>query len=346
MQGWCVGAYWNLVLLWKSQALWHSMDTPFRSLTPSVLSHSLALSLSRQSTLGSLSILVVLLCYVVSSQTRLTIDQTMPRENPLEIPEIALLVASHLKNKDLTSCLLVSKGWQGSFLPHRWRVIKAGSEEVFSRPWFGPCPLDIHRHRHLIYNLSLYGDPCGLRGFQFSNLRRLTLNCIFSAQDLEKSILLDLTEMFPLLVGLSLECVKTVATSWLTLSTHCHLRFLKLYRIEVKGVDVPKFWRACVNLESLELGRVSIGCKSIPADMVFDRMRKLWVWEITEPDEAAQLDLILRCPRLEDLYWSVGNEDDADPLPRLITHPIPSGHWPHLDRLTIECNLQDTDYIR
>lgn len=71
-------------------------------------------------------------------------------------------------------------------------------------------------------------------------------------------------------------------------------------------------------------------------------MRKLWVWEITEPDEAAQLDLILRCPRLEDLYWGPGDENYGDHPPRLVTHPIPGGYWPHFDRIIIDCNIQDT----
>jgi hypothetical protein len=45
----------------------------------------------------------------------------MSPQNPLEIPEIATIVASSLASNDLASCRRVSKKW---FLPYLWKSIE------------------------------------------------------------------------------------------------------------------------------------------------------------------------------------------------------------------------------
>lgn len=78
---------------------------------------------------------------------------------------------------------------------------------------------------------------------------------------------------------------------------HHHLRSLQLRDIEVKAVDAG-FWRACANLERLELHFVTIVSEAVPSDLVLDRMRILTVEQgMRSPDQVDQLNLMLRCPR-------------------------------------------------
>ncbi|KAF9981760.1 hypothetical protein BGZ65_003607 [Modicella reniformis] len=208
---------------------------------------------------------------------------------------------------------------------------------------FGPHPDDVYYHRHLIYDLSLLGDPAGLDKYNYPNLHKLTIDCAKNKDPgRERGVSLELTEMFPLLVHLTLNSVKITTTSWLGLSAHCHIRTLQLYCVWIEADDTPAFWRACEKLESLELRKTTIAGGCAPDEVVFERMRKLIVIETEHLNIAAQLELFLRCPKLVEVKWGIGEYED-DEQPTLITHPLPSGYWPHLDKLSIDCNLQDID---
>jgi len=50
----------------------------------------------------------------------------MAPTDPLEIQEIIDLVALYVERNDLTACIRVSKSWRDTFLPHIWRIVRAG----------------------------------------------------------------------------------------------------------------------------------------------------------------------------------------------------------------------------
>ncbi|KAG0246565.1 hypothetical protein BGX31_001017 [Mortierella sp. GBA43] len=273
-------------------------------------------------------------------------SETSRPTHPLEIPEILRLIASYVMYQDLPSCLCVSKAWKHSFLPFRWRVIKAAY--MNTRP-IGPREVDIIHHRHFIVELTLCGDPAGLDKCNYPNLQRLTIdrnsNAIYPVaqrvvrdpiDDQTRTIDLDFTEIFPSLITLKLTGVGVSALSWSTLSAHLHLRKLNLHYIEVEANDMPSFWGTCAHLETLELIRVSISDteEDIPSSAVFDRMRRLFVLGNQYPY------LTLRCPNLNDLYWGSAWTSLA---PTSIDRSVPKGAWPRLTRLTIGVNVVDMD---
>jgi hypothetical protein len=61
----------------------------------------------------------------------------------------------------------VSRKWRSLFLSQRWKSIKVGSTRSLARTdkspsRFEPHPADLHRHRHLIQSLTMFGDLAGL----------------------------------------------------------------------------------------------------------------------------------------------------------------------------------------
>ncbi|KAF9365616.1 hypothetical protein BGX34_009238 [Mortierella sp. NVP85] len=266
-------------------------------------------------------------------------QETTPSRTPLEIPEILLRVAQCLADNDLTRCLRVCKNWRDLILPVLWRKVRVDRGQ-HSRS-SGPDPVFIYRHRHLIYDLVLLGNA-GLDKHIYPNLKRLTLDSDHYTKDLERIVNLDFMEMFPSLLDLKLDTVNVSVRSWLIMSMHHHLRDLGLYRIEVKAIDAAGFWRACANLESLRLGEVTIAGGGVPSNMVFRRMRKLSIATIKQMDTIAQLNLILQCPRLEELTWLV--LDSGQYASRPFGHLIPQGMWPDLRRLSIVDSIADSDF--
>ncbi|KAF9349492.1 hypothetical protein BGX34_001766 [Mortierella sp. NVP85] len=261
----------------------------------------------------------------------------MASEDPLEIPEITGLVASYLSEKDLAHCVRVSKKWRDLFLPHRWRIVCAGFKPTkcplkhSHRLRVGPHPSDIYGHRHLIHQLILVGETAGLDKYHYPNLRRL---CLFQwLKDPEQEVLLELTEMFPSLVNLGIGDVKLASSSWKALVVHPHVTTLALYSAKIKETDALLLWEVCRKLESLELHRVTFSSGIIPEGAAFDSLRKLMIVDPRNMDISNQLNLILRCPNLEKLYWAGLEIASNRPIPHI--NRLVKGCWPHLRHLCI-----------
>ncbi|KAF9362833.1 hypothetical protein BGX34_005409 [Mortierella sp. NVP85] len=260
----------------------------------------------------------------------------MPTDNPLDKPEIALLIASYLQQPDLSACIRVSKAWRDEFLPLLWREIVFNTET----PLLGPHPASVCRYRHLIYNLTILGDPFEVEGFCYPNLRTLTL--LRNDESSPRDVFLNIDRMCPSLLNLTFDDVPVAAAIWSTVSTHRHLNSLALYCCEVTTATAPGFWRVCANLETLTLVSVNIEGGRIPDDVVFNRMRTLefvsidWFGSNPVFDGDAQLDMILRCPNLSKLDWGL-------PFYMHITHPVRNGYLPHLRDLRLGGELGDRD---
>ncbi|KAF9349384.1 hypothetical protein BGX34_001833 [Mortierella sp. NVP85] len=229
----------------------------------------------------------------------------MPSMNPIEIPELANLVASYLEFKDFARCVLVSKSWWGMLLPHQWRVISVGLVRLETLGsldelrWQGPHLDQLYRHRHLIRTLVLT-DSAGLDKFDYPNLTRLRID-LSPCQ--ERRISLDFTKACPSLVHLVLVNVVIASGTWMALSKHLLIKKLHLRGLAVEAVDTPVFWKACVKLESLTLERLHIKGGGIPKDMVFDRLRNLDMEGNYGMDYAENMNLVLQSPMLQSLKW-------------------------------------------
>jgi len=257
--------------------------------------------------------------------------------SPLEIQEIADLVATFLEGKDLASCVRVSKGWQDTFLPHRWRVIRVGfTMETWSDIRFGPDRHDTYTHRHLIQDLSLVNEIAGLDKYHYQNLRRLMIHNI-DLHPAYRLVSTDLITMGPLLVDLELHGVDAPPAFWEALSTHPHVRNMTLQQIKLKADDTPVFWRACMRMESLRMHHVNTRDGGRPKNVVFNRLRKL---VMTGTDSSRHYpyhsDLILQSPMLKSLEMSI-------PFLPLVKDELLNSHWPPLTKLHISSYLQDTE---
>ncbi|KAI8362077.1 hypothetical protein B0O80DRAFT_493106 [Mortierella sp. GBAus27b] len=246
----------------------------------------------------------------------------MPSGNPLEIPEILQIIASHLPHKDLARCLRVSKDWRDLFLPLVWHAIEM---DLRKRPNAGFQPRTIIRRRYLIRVLRIVGDEVSLNNINFPFLQLVSF--------------LSFPLAFPSLVSLTISGVDLRPAVWTTLSLH-HL--IQNIHVSLSAIaDAAGFWRACMNLTSVHISFCNMVNAAIPPDVLFPRMRNLHLEYIGGMNEAALLGLFFRSPNLRTMTWITSTHR----LPRLIHRPIQSGYWAHLGSLRIHSKLQDTDLV-
>ncbi|KAG0246447.1 hypothetical protein B0O80DRAFT_493171 [Mortierella sp. GBAus27b] len=256
--------------------------------------------------------------------------------NLLEIPEITHLICSRLDNRDLATCVRVSKGWHNLFLSYLWRKIVLRTDKNGIHQ---PCSSDIYHHRHLIHDLTLQDGPPEYENFQYPNLRKLKITC---GHPQRRDISLDIANMFPSLVHLSLNRMNLTAGIWSTLSGHPRCKSLVLEDCKVEGESQSGFWRACTGLESLTVIAVSVPERNVPAGIEFPKLSYLWVWNMVAWDSVSELGLFLRCPRLKVMSWHTPFSA-ADPIRRQVSKLVQKNQWPHLESLCLEDGFQDTD---
>ncbi|KAF9349385.1 hypothetical protein BGX34_001834, partial [Mortierella sp. NVP85] len=187
--------------------------------------------------------------------------------------------------------------------------------------------------------LSLNGELFGLGTFIYPNLRSLG---IFDLQEHKDQIVsVDLTKACPSLASLELVGSCVTSTTWMALSAHPHIKRLKLSGIQVEAIDAPWFWKVCERLEKLRMVELSVQ-GTIPEELVFSRLRELYMSFNYGMDEEVQMNLVYRSTMLESLEW---DHDDygMGETGRLICHPILSNHWPNLRRLRIILNISDAE---
>ncbi|KAK3805576.1 MAG: hypothetical protein J3Q66DRAFT_422874 [Benniella sp.] len=177
----------------------------------------------------------------------------MLSHNPLEMPELAALIASYLTGKDLARCIRVSKSWRDIFLPHRWRHIgRVYKCSKGSPKRYGPSQEALNNHRLLVQDLHIQRPL--MQGDEMCthlNLRDLWIH-------LEgEPFIWDLDAKSPLLGCLSLSEAKKDLVCLEGPSKLSRLRSLDLKGATI--TDVPGFWEAFKNLEHLSMNDVKSG---------------------------------------------------------------------------------------
>ncbi|KAF9353866.1 hypothetical protein BGX34_011333 [Mortierella sp. NVP85] len=256
-------------------------------------------------------------------------------EKPMEIPEIVAQVVLYLRRNTFVNCVRVSKGWRDMFLPYIWREVN-----VFKDYWNSPSPQDLYPHRHLVHSLSLnHGGLFELGTFVYPNLRSLKINDYQEYSPVE-TVSVDLAKTCPSLTHLKIVRYVVAETTWMTLSALPHIKSLDLSQVHVEAIDAPWFWKVCERLEFLHMRESSIE-GIIPEDLVFNRLRQLYMWS-NWVDEEVQMDLVYRSAMLESLKWELrdGHGPEAS---RLVHHPIQRNNWPNLQQLRIDLNFQDAE---
>ncbi|KAF9352896.1 hypothetical protein BGX34_011915 [Mortierella sp. NVP85] len=254
----------------------------------------------------------------------------MAPTHPLDIQEIIDLVVSYLRRKDLTICIRVSKSWRHKFLPHRWRIIKAGFSVDVNGYADSPIGLKqdaVRDHRHLIHDLTLSKQIGWYTEYHYPNLHRLVIDMHISKFD-DGPFFMDLTTKTPMLAYLKLYGVNIPSTLWINLSEHPHLRHLSLAYLRIEVDDAPRLWRTCMKLEVLEMRGIEME-GGRPMNMVFDRLRQVTYNGPTKFRQILSIfiDIAVQAPKLEFFEF----DDRLWPFePFAVT-----GDWPRLKKVII-----------
>ncbi|KAF9361752.1 hypothetical protein BGX26_012473 [Mortierella sp. AD094] len=122
---------------------------------------------------------------------------------------------------------------------------------------------------------------------------------------------------------------------WNAVGELSNLKSLYLEGSTIHKDQSSDFWRACLNLESLRLYSTSISLTDNFANMnlTFPKLHRLSVIFLGGQTGWQQLELIKRCPELEELKWVLGEWYNSvelrDAFARLVTEKA----WPKLQRL-------------
>jgi len=251
----------------------------------------------------------------------------MSFKNPLEIPEILDMVASHLNKSDLAHCVCVSKSWRDIFLRHIWRSIhRTFNKEDYANERSGPTQEALHNHRHFVQELTIEGpirmdDIC-----THQNLHTLRIQFYkygMTGYIEKRAVDWDLTEKLPRLHSLSLYHLIVDSSLCQRLLEHPRLRSLELEQADIRSNAESKFWESCKRLESLCLRKVTFngGSMSIHRDAVFERIRNLAL-----DQQQMNWDLMIvafHCPMLETLEWKAPSF-----IVRILIHrPLQMDRW-------------------
>ncbi|KAF9361600.1 hypothetical protein BGX34_007060 [Mortierella sp. NVP85] len=272
----------------------------------------------------------------------------MSPRNPFELPEITAHIASYLCNKELTSCVRVSKSWRDIFLPHRWRDITRSfeydiGEEHYWR--YGPSEENITKHRHLVLDLTLRGDFDEDDMCPLPNLQQLKI--YFSSRERvlygeRKVFNWDLAGISPQLERFLISDLDLDRGSCQRLLEPLRLKNLELWKVDIMPDAVQEIWEACKNLESLSMKSVNFqgNLPSIPTDAVFPRLRTLIMTNVKGLSQSQQLSMVLHCPRLESFDPSI----NAFAARMVIDHPVQKDRWSQLDNLNSHCGQGDEEW--
>ncbi|KAK3810268.1 MAG: hypothetical protein J3Q66DRAFT_352662 [Benniella sp.] len=246
--------------------------------------------------------------------------------NPLEIPEIRLMVGQYLRRSDLAQCLRVCKSWHTSFLPLVWWTIASRRNSRYN-----PTVESLRRHLHLVKDLvydrtiwkeyepilcrnlltlELFCDECSTIDIaQYGQLRELVIRAIRPSLRIQ----------FPV---------------WKPAYSMQNLLHLMLNHTDIDATATDTFWDICTRLRVLILQNISI--ERLPdKSMRFERLLTLEMeFRSVHPSEE-QLDFIIRCPKLTKLDWSEETERRSPLVLDAFADHVANGAWPGLTRLRL-----------
>ncbi|KAF9109957.1 hypothetical protein BGX27_006954 [Mortierella sp. AM989] len=282
--------------------------------------------------------------------------------NPLQIPEIQLQVAHYLDRTDLVQCVSVCRAWHQVFLPRIWRKLKVGQ----NRSSFAKLPSrdNLIQHCNLVQELHICDMFPGRYRATYPKLNTLALTkpdpspwntlalTVTEATDQDNHANEgcktegDPTELIavnPSLIRLTISKLSEylLAPFWVAVSELPHLKILNLHDARMEGKEnLEAFWTACRNLESLCISGTWLAADdfTFEDDLVFRRLQVLELQLYMDMDKMDQLDMIRRCPYLEELIWCAAK--NAHVL-ELFALDAARGLWPRLERLKLESDVPD-----
>ncbi|KAF9100716.1 hypothetical protein BGX27_000274 [Mortierella sp. AM989] len=262
----------------------------------------------------------------------------MTAVRPIELPETMFRIAHFLEKHDLVQCICVCKLWNELLLSLVWEEVIIAGGGPRGRA-IGPSIDDLKQHRELVHTLEVHDNIPGRYTMIFPNLHTLELGPGLEAE--EPTALGDPTALImlnPSLTHLRISSLDRylLAPFWRAVSTLSSLKSLDLTELGVE-FDIEVFWIACANLESLRL-RYSMFSDRNYGDKLFTQLRSLVINSCETEDHSQHLELIRRCPNLEELTWYLGMEPQAL---KAFANETARGLWPRLGMLRLGYDISD-----
>ncbi|KAF8941351.1 hypothetical protein EDD21DRAFT_376687 [Dissophora ornata] len=271
--------------------------------------------------------------------------------NALDLPEIVQHVGTYLTRSNLVQCLTVCKAWYCAFLPLVWREVAVGHRS-FQSNGGGPHAEVLEHHRDLVSALEIKNDVSSAFAFEYPNLKTLELALFshilaLSSGDEHSRLdgLLKLIALNPLVERLIFfgfnEC--TTTELWAAVAGLSLLKEFELDKSLVPDDQVDDFWRACSHLRCLRLIDANIEGKGGLDRVEFPQLRELKMELVGRLDTMGQLDLMSRCPQLEDLVWRVKDRFEVSKVWETFAQRAASGTWRNLKQLTLNFGMDDME---
>ncbi|KAG0243902.1 hypothetical protein B0O80DRAFT_493196 [Mortierella sp. GBAus27b] len=256
----------------------------------------------------------------------------------LNQPGIRKLISGSLGKGSLCLCIRVCKSWYELFCPLLWEDVQVGVRPVDGIR-VGPPYYNLVRYSDLVRSLKVHSLDAQVLDVEFPQLVRLD-TCI-----IQQSIIL----LCPSLVELHIQgpCdyyaqggEKAETAAWNAVSQLQHLRYLSLESCYLGPHCVDEFWKACRNLETLEIFSVTIERLSFLINMTFPKLRKLHLREVIGLEVSDELFLIGRCPKLTELKW-ISHDREWFQETSMFAECVMTGVWPGLKRLDLHGVILD-----
>ncbi|KAG0309629.1 hypothetical protein BGZ98_000038 [Dissophora globulifera] len=268
----------------------------------------------------------------------------MASTNPLDLPEIRLQTAIYLTPSDAAKCVSVCKAWHHTFLPIVWASVevKAGAS---GQTLGGPSPDALERHRDLVIHLDIDQQVHRRYTMQFPKLRSLSLR---SADGFNGGFEYGYNPAAIIASNPSLTDIAVFRMKgdlrlsfWNAIEKLDSGVFLAMFFESITDVPTANaFWRACTHLHGLDLDGVALTRNGDLRSLTFPNIRKLKLDTLLGLELEDQLELIIRCPAIEELYWSSDDSEMGEYRKRL-SELAASGAWPKLGSVDISGNMDD-----
>ncbi|KAG0267729.1 hypothetical protein BG011_000041 [Mortierella polycephala] len=282
---------------------------------------------------------------------------TSPIINPLNLPEILLIIAQFLTRKELSQCVRVSRTWHESFLPKLWETLDFTSvqkAEILHYELALKILANEPSRRSFVKNFvcSIVNIP----DFPIKFLNLVSLEVEWRLWRNTKNFIDFVSKHIQSIERLSLSNIrlKVPYNFWdVMLSAH-RLSELRLRRFHIHHRHcLQSFWILCSNLEALHISKSNIPIISSPLDeedspreaQSFSRLRTMELEDIEGQSLAMQLEWIGICKELESLRWVHRTQQSRFAIViNNFADMALDGKWPKLHSLQIPfTDIQDRD---
>ncbi|KAK3810305.1 MAG: hypothetical protein J3Q66DRAFT_405064 [Benniella sp.] len=253
--------------------------------------------------------------------------------DPLEIPEIRIMVGQYLGRPDLVRCLSVCRSWRDSFLPLVWSNISIAPHQP------RPTVEAFMQHGQFIKDLAYH--TLIWRDYGSTLCRNLSTLHVYCNEDSSRFVISRYDRLQNLSINGVLPChYRHQHPIWKPPYSFQNLSSLVLCKVNIEPEDAAHFWDMCTRLESLIIQYTSI-VRPQDDSTTLARLQSLRL--STRSDDSEQdLDIITRCPNLTSLHWEIWSQGIFHrTLGRsdLLAAQFANGAWPKL------CELRLSNFI-